>query len=135
VCLIFSVHGVNVVRQTEIQTAETLVPEPNTFEVQMATEKLKRHKSRGTDQIQAERRTICSEIHKLINYIWKKEELPQQWKKSHIVPVHKKGDKTNCSNYQGTLLLLTTYKILSSILLSRSTPYAEEIIWDHQCRF
>ena len=29
----------------------------------------------------------------------------------------------------------TTYKILSNILLSRLTPYAEEIIWDHQCGF
>ena len=32
-------------------------------------------------------------------------------------------------------LLLTTYKILSNILLSRLTPYAGEIIGDHQCGF
>jgi len=38
---LFNVHGVNDVRQTEIHTAEPLVPEPNTFEVQMAIEKLK----------------------------------------------------------------------------------------------
>jgi len=31
--------------------------------------------------------------------------------------------------------LPTTYKILSNILLSRLTPYAEEIIGDHQCGF
>jgi len=31
--------------------------------------------------------------------------------------------------------LLTTYKILSNILLSRFTPYADEIIVDHQCGF
>ena len=31
--------------------------------------------------------------------------------------------------------MLTTYKILSNILLSRLTPYAEEIIGDHQCGF
>jgi len=31
--------------------------------------------------------------------------------------------------------LLTTYKILSNILLSRLTPYAQEIIGDHQCGF
>ncbi|PNF40426.1 hypothetical protein B7P43_G18211, partial [Cryptotermes secundus] len=33
--------------------------------------------------------------------IWHKEKLPDQWKESIIVPVHKKGDKTDCSNYQG----------------------------------
>jgi hypothetical protein len=35
--------------------------------------------------------TLCSEIHKLICSIWNKEELPQQWKESIIVPIHKKG--------------------------------------------
>ena len=48
---------------------------------------------------------------------------------------HKKGDKTDCSNYRGISRLPTTYKILSNILLSRLIPYAEEIIGDHQCRF
>jgi hypothetical protein len=47
------------------------VLEPSAFEVEMATEKPKRHKSRGTDQISAELikaggRIIRSEIHKLI---------------------------------------------------------------------
>jgi hypothetical protein len=37
-------HGVNDVRQTEIHTAEPLVPEPITSEVEMAIENLKRHK-------------------------------------------------------------------------------------------
>ena len=52
-----------------------------------------------------------------------------------IVPAYKKGDKTDCSNYRGISLLPTTYKILSNILLSRLTPYAEDIIEDHQCGF
>jgi hypothetical protein len=69
------VHGVNDVRQTEIHTAQPLVPEPSAFEVEMAAEKLKRHKSPGTDQIPAELikaggRTIHSEIYKLIDSIW-----------------------------------------------------------------
>jgi hypothetical protein len=46
-----------------------------------------------------------------------------------------KGDKADCANYRGISLLPTTYKILSNILLSRLIPYAEEIIWDHQCGF
>jgi hypothetical protein len=51
------------------------------------------------------------------------------------VPIYKKGDKTDCSNYRGISLLPTTYKILSNILLLRLIPYAEEIIGDHQCGF
>jgi len=51
------------------------------------------------------------------------------------VPIYRKGNKTDFSNYRGISLLPTVYKILSNILLSRLTPYAEEIIGDRQCGF
>ena len=75
--------------------------------------------------------TICLEIHKLISSIWMKEKLPEEWKESIIVPIHKKRDKADCNNYRGISLLPTTYKILFNILLSRLVPYAKEIIGDH----
>jgi hypothetical protein len=74
-------------------------------------------------------------ISQLINSIWNKEELPDQHKESIIVPIHMKCDKTDCSNYRGISLLLTLYKILSNILLSKLSPYMDEIIGDHQCGF
>jgi hypothetical protein len=82
------------------------VAEPIFIEVEMALEKLKRHKSPGVDQIPAElikagSRTVCCEIHKLINSVWSKEELPEKWKESINVPIYKKGDKTEGSNYRG----------------------------------
>ena len=49
-----NIHEVNDVRQTEIHTAEPLVPETSAFEVELAAEKLKSHKSPGTAQIPAE---------------------------------------------------------------------------------
>jgi hypothetical protein len=84
----------------DIHTAEPLVPEPSLVEVEIAIGKLKSYKSRGIDDILAEfikarGETSCSEIHKLIRAIWNKEELPQQWKESIIVPIYKKGDKTD----------------------------------------
>ena len=98
------------------------------FEVELAIDKLKSHKSPGIDEIPAELikaggGTICLEIYKLITSIWKKEKLPEEWKESIIVPIQKKGDKTDCNNYRGISLLLTTYKIVSNILLSRLVPY------------
>jgi len=123
-----------------MHTAEPLVSELSTFEVELAIETVTSHKSPGIDQIpaeviKAEGKTIRSEIHKLIFSVWNKEELPEEWKESIIVPMYKQGDKTNCSNYRGISLLATMYKILSNFLLSRLTPYAEEIIGDHQCEF
>jgi hypothetical protein len=85
---------------------------------------LKKYKSPDSDQIPAELiqagdEILLLEIHKLINSLWNKEELPDQLKESIIVPIHKKDDKTDCNNYRGISLLSTSYKILSNILLSR----------------
>jgi len=90
------VHGVKDVRQTEIHTAEPLVPELSASGIEFAIDKLKSHKSPGIDEIPAELikagcRTICLEIHKLITSISEKEELPEAWKESIIVPIHNKG--------------------------------------------
>ena len=106
---LLNLHGVNDVRQTEIQTGQPLLPEPSAFEFEMSIEKLKRSKSPGTDQIsaeliKAEGRTIRSEIQKLVNSLWNKEDLPQQWKETIIVPIYKNVDKTYFSNYRGLSL-------------------------------
>ena len=42
--------------------------------------------------------------------------MPEEWKESIVVPIYKKGDKTDCSNYRRLSLLPTTYKIVSKIL-------------------
>jgi hypothetical protein len=78
---ILNVHGVGGVRQTEMHTAEPLVPQPSSSEIEVAIGKLKRYKSPGVDQIPAELiqaggETMRSEIHKFIKFIWNKEELP-----------------------------------------------------------
>ncbi|PNF23611.1 hypothetical protein B7P43_G03798, partial [Cryptotermes secundus] len=69
----------------------------------------------STDEILAELFHKGSEslrpvIYKLVIYVYDKRKLPDQWKESIIVPVHKKGDKTDCSNYRGISLLSTSYK-------------------------
>jgi hypothetical protein len=138
--LILNVHRVSDVRQIEIHTDEPLEPDPSPFEVEIAITSLKMYKSSGSDQIKAQQiqaggEQLRSEIHKLVKSIWKKEELPYQWKESVIVPIHKKGDKTDCSNYHGILLLSTSYKIISNILLTRLSSYIDEIIADYRYRF
>jgi hypothetical protein len=92
-CKLLNVRWDNDGRQMEIHTAEPLMPESSAFEVEMVTEKLKRHKSPGSDQtsaklIKSRGRKILCEIHKLINSVWNKEELPKQWKELIIVPIY-----------------------------------------------
>jgi len=109
-----NIYGVNDVRQSEIHTAEPLVPEPSAFEVELAIEELKSHKLPGIDQIPSELikavgKTIHSEIHKLIISVWNKEELSEEWKESIIVSIYNKGDKIDCSNYRGICELRTKF--------------------------
>jgi sorting nexin-29 len=85
--------------------------------------------------IKAEGKTLYSEINRLIYSVRNKEKMPQQWKESVIVPIYKKGHKTDCNNYQGISLLSTAYKMLSNILLARLIPHVNEIIGDYQCGF
>jgi hypothetical protein len=94
------VHNASDVRQIEVCTAEPLVPGPSRLEVEIAIAKLKEYKSPGSDQIPAELiqpggEMLLFAIHTLINSVWNKEELHDQWKESIIVPFHKKGDKTD----------------------------------------
>jgi hypothetical protein len=97
---LLNVHNVSDVGQIEVHTAEPLVPSLSCLEVEIAIAKLKKYKSIGSDQILAELiqaggEILLSAIHKPINSVWNKEELPDQWKESIIVPVHNKGDKTD----------------------------------------
>jgi hypothetical protein len=85
------VHNVSDVRQIEVYTAEPLVPGPSRLEVETAIAKLNNYKSPGSYEIAAELiqaggKILLSEIHKLINSVWNKGELLDQWKESIIVP-------------------------------------------------
>jgi len=94
------------VRQTDLHTAEPLVPDPSAFEVEMAIlKKNKGQKSPGIDPNPAELittgcRTIRSAIHKHFKSIWNKQELPMEGRESIILPIYKNSDKTDCSNHR-----------------------------------
>ena len=114
---------INDVRKTEIQTAEPLVSEPNTYEVEMANEV-----SKDTNQ----------QILIKFQQIWLKQDveiyvqrqlLPLRRKclSSVIVDIYSKGDKTDCNTYWAMSLLTTKYQIWSNVFLSRWTIRVEEI--------
>jgi hypothetical protein len=77
---LLNVHNVSDVRQTEIHTAEPLVPGPSIPDVESDIAKLRKYKSPGNDQIPAELiqaggEVLLSAIHKIINSIWNKKEI------------------------------------------------------------
>jgi len=61
--------------------------------------------------------------------------MPEERTIGIVQPIHKKGDKLECSKYRAITLLNVTYKVLSGILYNRLAEYAEEILGDYQCGF
>jgi hypothetical protein len=92
---LLNVHNVSDFKQIEVHMAEPLVSCPFCLEVEIAIAKMKKYKSPGSDQIPAELiqaggEMLLSAIHKFVNSIWNKEELPDQWKESINVRILKK---------------------------------------------
>jgi hypothetical protein len=78
---------------------------------------------------------MVKRIWDLIGNIWRRENLPEDWKTAIICPIYKKGDTQDCNNYRGISLLNVTYKILSNCILSRIKGRTEEIIGNYQGGF
>ena len=120
---------------TSIDTGDISVAE-----IRRAIHRLKNGKSPGMDAISAEM-LKCSEndavkqLHLLFNSIWKEQRVPEDWKKSLIVKVPKKGDLTQCDNYRGISLLSVPSKILCRILIDRVKSGVDEMIRQEQAGF
>ena len=63
------------------------------------------------------------------------ERIPEEWKETIIVPIHKRGDRESCENYRGTALGNAAYKILLSIILGKIKPYMEKVMGNYQNGF
>lgn len=123
-----------------IQYVENYIEPPTIDDTMKAITKLKNGKASGEDMITSELlknggHELHKRMHALVQKIWSNETLPTEWLNSVIVPVHKKGDKTNCSNYRGISLLSTGYKIFTNVLYDKMEKFAEEIIEDYQAGF
>lgn len=61
----------------------------------------------------------------LLKQIWKEEIIPEDWKRSIIVPLHKRGDREQVGNYRGISLLCSGYKIYAQVLNKRLVKEVE----------
>ena len=68
--------------------------------------------------------------------VWESEELPSQWKCFILIPLHKKKDRLECSNYtRGISLLCHSSKVFLSMILWRIRKKTEEILSEAQAGF
>ena len=62
-------------------------------------------------------------LHSIHQQIWKTQQWPQDWKRSVFIPIPKKGNVKECSNYHTIALILHTSKVKLKILQARLQPY------------
>jgi len=74
-------------------------------------------------------------MYELVRQIWEEERIPEEWKETIIVPIHKKGDIDRCENYRVIALGIAAYKILSNIILRKDKAYIEKVRRDYQNGF
>ena len=109
-------------------------------EVQTAVKKMKVHKAPGIDGLPAEVYKhgddhLLEKLTSLFTLCWKNGVVLRDLRAAVIVALYKsKGEKSDCSNYNGVTLLSIAGKILAHVLLDRLTPaVAEELLPERQC--
>lgn len=125
--------------KTNNNNAENSTP-PDLDEIERIVKELKNNKASGESLIVAEMWKTAhinakESLAEIFKDIWKKEEIPNDWKSALIHPLHKKGSKTDPNNYRGISLLEVTYKILSKALLNRADYQLDSQIGEYQGGF
>ena len=80
--------------------------------------------TRGSDGIPAELFQILKDdavkvLHSVCQQIWKTQQWPQDWKRSVFIPIPKKGDAKECSNYHTLAFISHASKIMLKIFQAR----------------
>jgi len=97
-----------------------------------AIERMKAGKAPGIDNVTVEelRAAIKGEglkvIHSLFQSDWETEEVPRDWRRSIIIPIHKKQDKLDCSNYRGISLLSYWQDLLLNHITANQKTYGRD---------
>ena len=74
-------------------------------------------------------------LHSTRQQIWKTQQWPQDWKRSIFIPVPKKGNAKECSNYCTIVLISHASKVMLKILEARLQQYVNQELPDVQAGF
>ena len=74
-------------------------------------------------------------LHSIRQQIWKIHQWPQDWKRSVFIPIPKKGNAKECSNYRTIALISHTSKVMLNILQARLQQYVNQKLPDVQAGF
>ncbi|KAF7243182.1 LINE-1 retrotransposable element ORF2 protein, partial [Varanus komodoensis] len=117
-----------------------LEPDILECEVKWALGSLSNNKASGGDSIPAELFKILKDdavkvLHSICQQIWKTQQWPQDWKRSVSIPIPKKGNAKECSNYCTIALISHASKVMLKILQARLQQYVDRELPEVQAGF
>ena len=109
-------------------------------EVRWALGSITTNKASGGDEIPVELFQILKgdavkALYSICQQIWKTQQWPQEWKRSVFIPIPKKGNTKECSNYHTIALISHTSKVMLKILQARLQQYMNCELPDVQAAF
>ena len=109
-------------------------------EVKWALGSITMNKASGGDGIPVELFQILKDdavkvLHSICQQIWKTQQCPQDWKRSVFIPIQKKGNTKECSNYCTIALISHASKVMFKILQARLQQYMNQEVPDVQTGF
>ena len=117
-----------------------LEPDILECEVKWALGSINMKKASGGDGIPVELFQILKDdavkvLHSICQQIWKIQQWPQDWKRSVFIPIQKKGNAKECSNYRTIALISHASKVMLKILQARLQQYMKRELPDVQADF
>ena len=117
-----------------------LEPDILECEVKWALGSITMNKASGGDGIPVELFQILKDdavkvLHSICQQIWKTQQWSQDWKRSIFIPISKKGNAKECSNYHTTALISHSSKVMLKILQARLKQYVNRELPDVQPGF
>ena len=108
-----------------------LEPDIMECEVKWALESITMNKASGCDGIPGELFQILKDdavkvLHSICQQIWKTQQWPQDWKRSVFIPIPKKGNLKECSNYHTIALISHASEVMLKILQARHQQYVNQ---------
>ena len=112
----------------------------STDEVQATIRALKPGKAADIDEIRSELLKSLSRqgifwLTRVCRVAWREGRAPMDWQTGIVVPIFKKGDRRECSNYRGITLLNLSGKVYARVVERKCRTIVEPKIQDTQCDF
>ena len=117
-----------------------LEPDILECEVKWALGSITTNRASGGEGIPAELFQLLKDdavkvLHSVYQQTWKTQQWPQDWKRSVFIPIPKKGNAKECSNYHTIALISHTSKVMLIILQVRLQQYVNREFPDIQAGF